>query len=100
MVPDVYAKIVAFQAMEEFAQQRRVRRTNVARATRTEAKVDRAASAQRREPSRLARLGTVFHAATAPLQGLVLVRRGERAVSVSPALGPDAGTFATPAELG
>ena len=89
MLSDVYAKIVAFQAMDEFAQQRRVRRANAARAARAEAEVDRAASAQRREPSGLARLGTVFHASTACLQRWVLVRRGERAVSVSPALGPD-----------
>ena len=86
---EAYKLIIAFQAMEEFAQQSNARRANAALASRGAAEVGRAASAQRREPSRLARLGTVLGNATTWLQGRVLVLRGARRVSPAPALRPD-----------
>jgi hypothetical protein len=89
MVPDVYAMIVAFQTMEEFAQQRHAHRTNAALTSRGEADERRLASAHRHAPSRFAAFGTPLRTAITWLQGRALVLRGERPVSPAPALGPD-----------
>jgi hypothetical protein len=78
MLPDVYAMIVAFQTMEEFAQQRNARRTTASRASRGET-----------DDRRVAGLGSALRIAAAWLQGRALVLRRARPVSAAPALGSD-----------
>lgn len=86
---EAYKLIVAFQTMEEFAQQRNDRRATAARASRSKANMGRVASAQPREASWVARLRTARGSATTWLRGWTGGRRGGRLARTAPALARD-----------
>jgi hypothetical protein len=81
-----YKLVIAFQAMEEFAQQRKARQTNAARASCDAAGVPLLNSAQRHERSRLAWLATSLDRATNWLEGRVLIWRSAQPVRPETAL--------------
>ena len=64
-----YKLVIAFQAMEELAEQGTARRANAAPTSPQDRSAWHVAGAQRHEPSRLARLGTALRSAISWLQG-------------------------------
>jgi hypothetical protein len=82
-----YKLMIAFQAMDEYAERKTARRANAPLASHGAADARRAAISQRHVPSLFARLRAALGATW--MHGQVLVPRGERRVSPAPSLGPD-----------